>query len=160
MHFKGIIWGGVREKFEISVRKNKNNRGSARFIWFLLKKKCIKDIKDGTQRLTGLIRCKQNIFKSGLISGWYFLTLGIRLEEFFKKWQQFRNPIFLPKIFSHPDILIQHIANAFFLSKKFKPPYFSFISCFHLFKPLYFLRKKFGPHNRTSRHKKRPTPYS
>ena len=32
---------GVREKFEIFVRKNKNNRGSARFIWFLLKKKSV-----------------------------------------------------------------------------------------------------------------------
>ena len=41
MHFKGIIWGGVREKFEISVKKNKNNRGSARFIWFLLKNKSV-----------------------------------------------------------------------------------------------------------------------
>ena len=39
MHFKGIIWGGVREKIEISVRQNKNNLGSARFIWFLFLKK-------------------------------------------------------------------------------------------------------------------------
>ena len=49
MHFKGIIWGGVREKFEICVRKIKNNRGSARFIWFLLKtKKCIPFICDSS----------------------------------------------------------------------------------------------------------------
>ena len=38
MHFKGIIWGELGEKFEICVKKYKNNRGSARFIWFLLKK--------------------------------------------------------------------------------------------------------------------------
>ena len=38
MHFKGIIWGRVGEKFEICVRKNKNNRGSAQFIWLLFKK--------------------------------------------------------------------------------------------------------------------------
>ena len=38
MHFKGIIWGRVGEKFEICVRKNKNIRGSAQFIWLLFKK--------------------------------------------------------------------------------------------------------------------------
>ena len=31
-----VGWG---EKLEICVRKNKNNRGSAQFIWFLFKKK-------------------------------------------------------------------------------------------------------------------------
>ena len=41
MDFKGIIADWVREKFEIPARKNKNNRGSARFIWFLLKKSVI-----------------------------------------------------------------------------------------------------------------------
>ena len=46
MHFKGIIWGRVGEKFEICVRTNKNNRGSAQFIWFLFKKKSVQ--ADGT----------------------------------------------------------------------------------------------------------------
>ena len=40
MHFKGIIWGGLREKFEISVKKKEQSRLSSSYL-ILIKKKCI-----------------------------------------------------------------------------------------------------------------------
>ena len=60
MHFKGIIWGGLGEKFEICVRKNKNNRGSAEFIWFLLKKKSTFLLFSTLPRPVGYVRKGRN----------------------------------------------------------------------------------------------------
>ena len=51
MHFKGIIWGGVGEEFEICFRKNK----SSIYLVLTNKKKC-----SGQRHLRGLELTRSN----------------------------------------------------------------------------------------------------
>ena len=64
----------MREKFEISVRKNKNNRGSARFYWFLLKKKCKQRVAFNLPHIAPRSGC---VFVGVCVRGW-----GVRYPRF------------------------------------------------------------------------------